>query len=103
MMAFWNSVDKATKEGFKLAWFGVLIAILGRFLPEYGWLFWFGIGTTAIGLVLRQRGEHLKKLDDAPRKISVAEKEKLLRGLIGVPKSLVKVHFLGHEIGRAHV
>ncbi len=97
MMAFWNSVDKATKEGFKLAWFGVVAAVLGRFLPEYGWLSWFGIGTTAIGLVLRQRGEHLKKLDGAPRKISIAEKQNLLRGLHDVPKSPVKVHFMGHD------
>ena len=97
MMAFWSSVDKATKEGFKVAWFGVAVAILGRFLPECGWLSWFGIGTTAIGLALRQRGEHLKKLDAAPRKITAAEKENLLRSLNGVPKSPVKVHFMGHD------
>ncbi|HSY09519.1 MAG TPA: hypothetical protein VK840_01255 [Candidatus Dormibacteraeota bacterium] len=97
MMAFWNSVDKATKEGFKMAWFGVVVAILGRFLPEYGWLFWFGIGTTAIGIVLRQRGENLKKLEAAPRKITVAKKENLLHGLKSVPKSPVKVHFIGHD------
>ena|ERR1700722_7089872 len=97
MMMFWNSVDKATKEGFKLAWFGVLVTILGRFLPEYGLLFWFGIGTTAIGVVLRQRGEYLKKLDAAPRKITVAEKENLLRSFNDVPKSSVKVHFMGHD------
>jgi hypothetical protein len=97
MMMFWNSVDKATKEGFKLAWFGVFVAILGRFLPEYGLLFWFGIGTTAIGVVLRQRGEFLKNLDAAPRKITAAEKENLLRGLKDIPKSPVKVHFVGHD------
>jgi ABC-type uncharacterized transport system permease subunit len=97
MISFWTSVDKATKEGFKLAWFGVAVAVLGRFLPDSGWLFWFGIGTTAIGLVLRQRGEHLKKLDAAPRKIMLAEKENLLRGLSCVPKSPVKVQFMGHD------
>jgi hypothetical protein len=48
MMAFWTSVDRATKEGLKVAWFGVGVAILGRFLPESGWLSWFGIGMTAI-------------------------------------------------------
>lgn len=97
MMSFWTSVDKATKEGFKVAWFGVAVAILGRFLPESGWLSWFGIGTTAIGLVLRQRGEHLKKLDAAPRKLAPVEKENLLRGLSSVPKSPVKVQFMGHD------
>lgn len=97
MISFWTSVDKATKEGFKVAWFGVAVAILGRFLPESGWLSWFGIGTTAIGLVLRQRGEHLKKLEAAPRKLTQAEKENLLHGLSGVPKSPVKVHFMGHD------
>jgi hypothetical protein len=97
MMAFWTSVDRATKEGLKVAWFGVGVAILGRFLPESGWLSWFGIGTTAIGLVLRQRGEHLKKLDAAPRRITSAEKANLLRGLSGVPKSPVKVQFMGHD------
>ncbi len=97
MMAFWTSVDKATKEGFKVAWFGVAVAILGRFLPESGWLSWFGIGTTAIGLVLRQRGEHLKKLDAAPRKLTPVEKENLLRALSSVPKSPVKVQFMGHD------
>jgi hypothetical protein len=97
MMAFWNSVDKATKEGFKVAWFGVAVAILGRFLPEFSWLFWFGTGTTALGLVLRQRGEHLKKLAAAPRKITAVERENLLHGLSGVSKSSVKVHFMGHD------
>ena len=97
MMAFWTSIDKTTKEGFKVAWFGVAVAILGRFLPESGWLSWFGIGTTAIGLVLRQRGEHLKKLEAAPRKLTQIEKENLVRGLSSVPKSPVKVHFMGHD------
>ena len=63
MMSFWTSVDKATKEGFKVAWFGVAVAILGRFFPEGGWLSWFGIGTTAIGLALRQREEHHEHVD----------------------------------------
>jgi hypothetical protein len=97
MMSFWTSVDKATKAGFKIAWFGVAVAIFGRFLPESGWLSWFGIGTTAIGLVLRQRGEHLKKFDAAPRKLTSVEKEHLLCSLGSVPKSPVKVQFLGHD------
>ena len=97
MIAFWNSVDKASKEGFKVAWFGVAVAVLGKCLPDYGWLSWFGFGTTAVGLVLRQRSEHLKKQDAAPRKITAGEKEGLLRGLTGVVKSPVKVHFMGHD------
>jgi len=97
MMSFWTSVGTATKEGFKVAWFGVAVAILCRFVPKSGWLSWFGIGTTAVGLVLRQRGENLKKLDAVPRRITPVEKENLLRGLSSVLKSAVKVQFMGHD------
>jgi len=97
MIAFWNSVDKASKEGFKVAWFGVAVAIFGKCLPDYGWLSWLGIGTTTIGLVLRQRSEYLKKQDAAPRKLTSGETENLLCGLSSVVKSPVKIHFMGHD------
>lgn len=97
MISFWNSVETVTKEGFKVAWLGVAVAITARLVPELAWLSWIGIVTMALGLVLRQQGERLKKLDAAPRTLSSKQKDKLLRELKGVPKAPVKVQFLGHD------
>lgn len=97
MISFWNSIEALTKEGFKVAWLGVAVAIAGRLVPDHAWLSWVGIGVTALGLVLRQQGERLKKLDAAPRKLSTEQTHSLLRELKNVPKAPVHVQFLGHD------
>jgi hypothetical protein len=51
----------------------------------------------AIGLLLRQRVENLRKLHAAPRRLTPIEKENLLRSLGDLPKSPVKVQFLGRD------
>ena len=94
---FWTSIDKLANEGFKIAWFGVAVSIIGKLWPDNGWIFWLGIAATAVGIILRQRGEYLKKLETKPRKPTSTEKENLLCRLSGVPKSAIKVHFLGHD------
>ncbi len=96
-MSFWTSIDKATKAGFAVAWAGVAIGVCGQLFPNSNWFSLAGIVTTSIGLALRQRLEHLRKLDSAPRKLSAEQKSVTLNALRMVPKAALKIHFLGDD------
>ena len=94
MMSFWHSVDKIAKEGLKLTCLGIAVTVLARLFPDYNWIWWVGLVTTVVGVVLRYRGDHLKTLDSAPRKLTSADRERFLVKLSTVQKAPVKVNYL---------
>jgi hypothetical protein len=102
LFSFWTSIDRLAKEGFKVAWLGVAFAVIGRLVSDFAWLWWGGICTTAVGLMLRHRSEYLRKLDSAPRKLTPGEQENLLRGLRNVSKAHLNVQFLAHDAEAKH-
>jgi hypothetical protein len=97
MISFWNSIDKLAREGLKIAWFGGAIALLGKILSDYQWIFWFGAGSTLTGLILQQRGAHLKKIDATPRMLTDEMKKSLLHGLRHIPKQPLGVYYFGQD------
>lgn len=98
MTSFWSSIDKLSYEGFKVAWFGIFISLLGFFFPDYKWLSLFGLGGTIIGLILRHRAEFLKKIEAAPRLVTAEQKAVILSNLKNVPKQPIAIQFFGQDL-----
>jgi hypothetical protein len=97
MISFWNSTDRLAREGLKIAWFGGAIMLLGKIFPDCKWLFWFGAGSTLTGLILQQRGAHLKKIDASPRMLTNEIKKDLLHALRNIPKQPLGVYYFGQD------
>jgi hypothetical protein len=97
MISFWRSVDRLATEGLKVAWLGVGISVTTQLVDSPRWIFWIGSATTIVGLVLRQRAEHLRRVLAAPRRLLHEEKSALPTLLGQVPKAPIEVQFMGHD------
>jgi hypothetical protein len=98
MVRFWSSIDKLTGEGLKVAWFGAGVVFFGLLVPDAKWLSWFGLAATVIGLILRHRAEHLKRLQATPRTLTELQIIQILKGLEVIPKQALTVGFFGQDI-----
>ena len=96
MTPHWKSNESLTKIGFGIAWLGVVVTISSQIFVSIKWLSWVGICITVAGIILRQRAEQLRKIKVAPRKLSSIEKKTLLGKFSGVPKSPMRIHYIGH-------
>jgi hypothetical protein len=98
MIPFWSSHNKLTDQGLKIAWFGVFVSCLGLAITDVKWFSWFGPAATAVVLFLRQRAEHLKKVDAEPRKLKPNEIAKISEALTHLPKEPLSVGFFGQDL-----
>jgi len=98
MIRFWCSIDKLTREGLKVAWFGAVVVLIGLLVPDAKWLSWIGLAATALGLILRHRAEHLKRLQATLRRLTELQTTQILHALNDVPKQAMTVGFFGQDV-----